>query len=103
MGAELTLLAQNFLSPGDEAIFTEHGFLVYKIYIQAAGAVPVSGKSDATKSLVIKNILSDYDRNAAPWRLPPLVILIQHGQSQNPQLLPFFLPTADRPPEAAVA
>ena len=29
-------------SPGDEAIFTEHGFLVYKIYIQAAGAVPVS-------------------------------------------------------------
>lgn len=67
------------------------------------GAVPLSGKSDATKSLVIKNILSDYDRNAAPWRLPPLVILIQHGQSQNPQLLPFFLPTADRPPEAAVA
>ena len=36
------LLAQTYLSPGDEAIFTEHGFLVYKIYIQAAGAVPVS-------------------------------------------------------------
>ncbi|MCX7305654.1 MAG: histidinol-phosphate transaminase [Hyphomicrobiales bacterium] len=38
----LGLLAQTYLSPGDEAIFTEHGFLVYKIYIQAAGAVPVS-------------------------------------------------------------
>ncbi len=36
------LLAQTYLSPGDEAIFTEHGFLVYKIYIQAAGGVPVS-------------------------------------------------------------
>ena len=38
----LGLLAQSYLSPGDEAIHTEHGFLVYKIYIQAAGAVPVS-------------------------------------------------------------
>ncbi len=38
------LLAQTYLSPGDEAIFTEHGFLVYKIYIQAAGAVPVVGR-----------------------------------------------------------
>ena len=36
----LGLLAQTYLAPGDEAIFTEHGFLVYKIYIQAAGARP---------------------------------------------------------------
>lgn len=35
------LLAQTYLDPGDESIFTEHGFLVYKIYIQAAGGVPV--------------------------------------------------------------
>ncbi|MDP3242994.1 MAG: histidinol-phosphate transaminase, partial [Reyranella sp.] len=40
----LGLLAQTYLQPGDEAIFTEHGFLVYKIYTQAAGAVPVSVK-----------------------------------------------------------
>ena len=33
----LTLLAQTYLSPGDEAIFTEHGFLVYRIAILAAG------------------------------------------------------------------
>ena len=37
----LTLLAQTYLSPGDEAIFSEHGFLVYRIAILAAGAVPV--------------------------------------------------------------
>jgi histidinol-phosphate aminotransferase len=37
----LTLLAQTYLSPGDEAIFSEHGFLVYRIAILAAGATPV--------------------------------------------------------------
>jgi histidinol-phosphate aminotransferase len=35
------LLTQTYLNPGDEGIFTEHGFLVYKIYIQAAGGIPV--------------------------------------------------------------
>lgn len=35
------MLAQAYLGPGDEAIFTEHGFLVYKIVILAAGASPV--------------------------------------------------------------
>jgi histidinol-phosphate aminotransferase len=38
------LLAMTYLSPGDEGVFTEHGFLVYKIYIQAAGGVPVVAK-----------------------------------------------------------
>lgn len=37
----LTLLAQSYLSPGDEAIFTTHGFLVYRIAILASGGVPV--------------------------------------------------------------
>jgi histidinol-phosphate aminotransferase len=37
----LTLLAQTYLSPGAEAIFSEHGFLVYRIAILAAGATPV--------------------------------------------------------------
>ena len=40
----LGLLSQAYLSPGDEAIFTEHGFLVYKIYTQTAGATPISVK-----------------------------------------------------------
>jgi histidinol-phosphate aminotransferase len=37
----LNLLAQAFLSPGDEAVFTAHAFLVYKIATLAAGGVPV--------------------------------------------------------------
>jgi histidinol-phosphate aminotransferase len=37
----LHLLASAYIGPGDEAIFTEHGFLVYKIAILAAGGTPV--------------------------------------------------------------
>lgn len=35
------LLAQAYLGPGDEAIYSVHGFLVYRIVIMAAGATPV--------------------------------------------------------------
>ncbi|MBV9247101.1 MAG: histidinol-phosphate transaminase [Methylobacteriaceae bacterium] len=37
----LSLLANAYIGPGDEAIFTAHGFLVYKIAILAAGGTPV--------------------------------------------------------------
>jgi histidinol-phosphate aminotransferase len=38
----LQLLASGYLEPGDEAIHTEHGFLVYPIAIRANGATPVA-------------------------------------------------------------
>jgi len=38
----LGLLCHVYLAPGDEAIITEHGFLVYKIQIMGAGAAPVT-------------------------------------------------------------
>ncbi len=37
----LNLLAAAYLGPGDEAIYSEHGFLIYRIAILAAGATPV--------------------------------------------------------------
>lgn len=37
----LNLIAQAYLGPGDEAIHTEHGFLIYPIAIRAAGGIPV--------------------------------------------------------------
>ncbi|TDK34559.1 histidinol-phosphate transaminase [Rhizobium deserti] len=40
----LGLLCHVYLAPGDEAIITEHGFLVYKIQIMGAGATPVEVK-----------------------------------------------------------
>jgi len=46
----LGLLANTYLSNGDEAIFTEHGFLVYRIATLAAGATPVVVKEDNCKA-----------------------------------------------------
>ena len=37
----LSLIAYAFLGPGDEAIYSEFGFLMYQIAIRAAGANPV--------------------------------------------------------------
>lgn len=37
----LNLLAHAFLGPGDEAIYTTHGFLVYPIAIMGRGATPI--------------------------------------------------------------
>lgn len=37
----LSLLAAAYLGPGDEAIYTEHGFLVYRIAILANAATPI--------------------------------------------------------------
>jgi len=40
-GPLLTLLANAYLQPGDEAIFSRHAFLVYEIITRANSAVPV--------------------------------------------------------------
>jgi histidinol-phosphate aminotransferase len=37
----LSLITNAYVRPGDEGIFSEHGFLVYRIAILAAGGVPV--------------------------------------------------------------
>lgn len=37
----LSLITNAYVGPGDEGLFTEHGFLVYRIAIQAAGGTPV--------------------------------------------------------------
>ncbi|MFC0284716.1 histidinol-phosphate transaminase [Camelimonas abortus] len=37
----LNLIAHAYIGPGDEGLFCEHGFLVYRIAITAAGGTPV--------------------------------------------------------------
>ncbi|MEO0752869.1 MAG: histidinol-phosphate transaminase [Pseudomonadota bacterium] len=37
----LTLLCQAYAGPGDEILYTEHGFSLYPVLIRAAGATPV--------------------------------------------------------------
>jgi histidinol-phosphate aminotransferase len=38
----INLIAHAYLGPGDEALYTEHGFLMYKIATLSSGATPVS-------------------------------------------------------------
>lgn len=40
----IALLSQSFAGPGDEILFPEYGFLVYKITALAVGATPVAAK-----------------------------------------------------------
>jgi histidinol-phosphate aminotransferase len=49
----LGLLARAYLGPGDEAIYTAHGFLVYRIAILTNGATPVVASE--------KNLTTDVD------------------------------------------
>ena len=46
----LHLLPQIYASPGDEVIFSEHGFLVYRIAALAASAVPVAVPEPSLKT-----------------------------------------------------
>lgn len=57
----LHLLASAYIGPGDEAIFTEHGFLVYKIAILAAGGTPVVAQETDLRADVSK-ILAKVNR-----------------------------------------
>jgi histidinol-phosphate aminotransferase len=53
----LGLLCHTYLGVGDEAIITEHGFLVYKIQTMASGATPVTVK-EKDKTIDIDAILA---------------------------------------------
>lgn len=58
----LNLLAQAYLSKGDEAIYTEHGFLVYPIAIMANEAIPVIAKETDLTADVDKILACVSDR-----------------------------------------
>jgi histidinol-phosphate aminotransferase len=49
-GPLLTLLANAYLQPGDEAIFSRHAFLIYEIATRANSAVPVIVPERTTNS-----------------------------------------------------
>ena len=58
----ISLLCQTFSSRGDEVIYTEHGFAMYKISALAAGANPVVVKEE-NRTTDISNILSRCNQN----------------------------------------
>lgn len=53
----LSLLAYAYLNEGDEGIYSQHGFLVYRIAILAAGATPVIAP-EVDETAQVDNILA---------------------------------------------
>jgi histidinol-phosphate aminotransferase len=78
----LSLLAHAYLSPGDEAIVTEHGFLVYPIAIRAAGGRVVVAPDDERLTASVDNILE---------RITPRTRIVYLANPNNPTgtYLPF--------------
>jgi histidinol-phosphate aminotransferase len=70
----LNLLAHAYVGPGDEAIFTEHGFLVYRIVTQGNGATPVVAPE--------KNHTTDVDAILA--RVTPRTKIVFLANPNNP-------------------
>ena len=58
----ISLLCQTFSGKGDEVIYTEHGFAMYKISALAAGANPVVVK-EKNRTTDINNILKKCNEN----------------------------------------
>jgi histidinol-phosphate aminotransferase len=77
----LSLLCQAYLGPGDEGVFSEHGFLVYKIGILAAGATPVVAKE--------KNLSTDVDAVLAAITPRTKIVFIANPNNPTGTYLPF--------------
>ena len=58
----ISLLCQTFSGQGDEVIYTEHGFAMYKISALAAGANPIVVK-EKNRTTDINNILNKCNEN----------------------------------------
>ncbi|MFT7578151.1 MAG: histidinol-phosphate aminotransferase [Alphaproteobacteria bacterium] len=77
----LNLLAQTYLSSGDEAIHTAHGFLVYKIATLAAGATPVVVPET--------NLTADVDKILAAVTERTKIVFLANPNNPTGTYLPF--------------
>jgi histidinol-phosphate aminotransferase len=77
----LALLTHAYVGPGDEGIYSEHGFLVYKLGLLAAGGVPVVASE--------KDMTADVDAILA--RVTPRTKIVFLANPNNPTgtYLPF--------------
>ena len=77
----LSLLAQAYLTPGDEAIFTTHGFLVYRNATLAAGGKPVVAPE--------RNYTADVDAILAAVTARTRIVFIANPNNPTGTYLPF--------------
>ena len=77
----LSYLANAYLGPGDEGLYSEHGFLVYKIATLAAGATPVIAKE--------KNLTTDVDAMLAAVTPKTRMVFLANPNNPTGTYLPF--------------
>ncbi|NIX75166.1 histidinol-phosphate transaminase [Microvirga terricola] len=77
----LSLVTNAYVGPGDEGIFSEHGFLVYRIAILAAGGVPVVAKE--------KDYHADVDAILAKVTPKTKIVFLANPNNPTGTYLPF--------------
>jgi len=75
------MLALAYLGPGDEAIYSEHGFLVYKIAIMARGATPIAAPE--------RDLTTDVDAILARVTDATRMVFIANPNNPTGTYLPF--------------
>jgi histidinol-phosphate aminotransferase len=77
----IALLTHAYVGPGDEGIFTKHGFLVYRIAILGAGGVPVVAQE--------KNFTADVDEILAEVTPKTKIVFLANPNNPTGTYLPF--------------
>ena len=77
----LNLLAQAFIGPGDEAIYTWHGFNIYPIFTRAAGGKPIRVPE--------KNYTADADSILAAVTERTRIVFIANPNNPTGTYMPF--------------
>jgi histidinol-phosphate aminotransferase len=77
----LALLAHAYLQPGDEGLYTRHGFLEYPIVIRAAGATPVAAEET--------DLTADVDRLLAKVTARTKVVFLANPNNPTGTYLSF--------------
>lgn len=76
----LSLIAHAYLGPGDEGLYTEHGFLVYRIAILTNGATPVIAAE--------KNLTTDVDEILAKVSAKTKVVFLANPNNPTGTCIP---------------
>ncbi len=77
----LSLITNAYLGPGDEGLYSAHGFLVYKIAILAAGGIPVVAPE--------KNFTADVDALLAAVTPRTRIVYLANPNNPTGTYLPF--------------
>lgn len=77
----LGLLVHAYAGPGDEVLYTQHGFLMYKIYTLGNGATPVEAPE--------KNLTADVDALLAKVTTKTKIVFLANPNNPTGSLIPF--------------